>query len=75
MTILDDAGKPTVPKPYKGRINKDKLQDPAGIMHFLPRQLDLNRAGKYKIVIKATDNISGATTEQTMSLNVLPSAE
>jgi hypothetical protein len=74
MNILDDKGNPTVPKPYKGDI-KAKLQDPAGIMHFLPRPLDLNRSGKFKIVIKATDNNSKETTEQTMNLTVLPNPE
>lgn len=74
MNILDDAGKPVLPTPYKGTITTE-LKDPAGIMTFLPRQLDLNRAGKYKIVVKAKDNIGDATAEHTMGLNVLASAE
>jgi len=74
MVILDDQNKPTVPKSFKGTITTDVKATP-GIMTFVPRALDLNRSGKFKIVIKAKDNISGDTTEQTMNLNVLKSAE
>ena len=74
MVIQDADGKPTIAKRYKADITTE-LKDSAGIMTFLPRQLDLNKPGKYKIVIKATDNISKETTEQTLSLNVLGTAE
>ena len=74
MNILDADGKPVLAKPYKGDITTE-LKDPAGIMTFLPRQLDLNRPGKYKIVVKAKDNLADLTAEHTMSLTVLGTAE
>jgi hypothetical protein len=74
MVILDDQGKPTVPKSFKGTITTDVKATP-GMMTFVPRGLDLNRSGKYKIVIKAKDNNSGDSTEQTLNLRVLKSAE
>jgi hypothetical protein len=70
MVVLDDAGKPTVPKSFKGDIKTDLKATP-GMMTFVPRALDLNKAGKYKIVIKAKDNNGGEMAEHTMSLNVL----
>jgi hypothetical protein len=73
MIVQDDAGKPTVKKAYKGDI-KMAQKDTPGMMEFLPRQLDLNKPGKYKIVLKATDNLSKETVEQTMNLTVLDTA-
>jgi len=74
MVILDEAGKPTVPKSFKGDIKSDVKATP-GMMTFVPRPLDLNRPGKYKIVITATDNLAKTTTEQTLNLTVLKPAE
>jgi len=74
MVIKDDMDKPTVAKSFKGDIKTDVKATP-GMMTFVPRPLDLNRAGKFKIVIKATDNLTKETTEQTLNLNVLKSAE
>ena len=73
MIVLDDAGKPTVPKSFKGDIKTDLKATP-GMMTFVPRALDLNKPGKYKIVIKATCNNSGEKAEHTMNLNVLNTA-
>jgi hypothetical protein len=70
MQVYDDAGKVTVKKPFKGDIKTD-LKSTPGMMNFLPIPLDLNRAGKYKVVIRAKCNISGKTAEQTLDLTVL----
>jgi hypothetical protein len=40
-------------------------------MTFLPIPLQLNRAGKFKVVLKATDNVAKKTAEQTLDLEVL----
>ena len=73
MVVQDDAGKPTVAKSFKSDITAEPKATP-GVMHFLARPLDLNKAGKYKIVMKATDNNTKDTTEQTLNLNVLAPA-
>jgi len=73
MVVEDDGGKPTVKKPFKGDIKKVQKETP-GSMVFVPRQLDLNKPGKYKIVMKATDNGSGKSAEQTLNLTVLGAA-
>ena len=75
MIVQDDAGKPTVAKSFKGDIKTDLKATPTPtVMVFRARQLDLNKAGKYKIVLKATCNHTKESTEQTMNLNVLSSA-
>jgi len=70
MQVYDDAGKPTVVKPFKGDIKTD-LKNTPGMMTFLPIPLELNRAGKFKVVVKGKCNISGKTTEQSLDLTVL----
>jgi len=69
MTVLDDAGKPTLAKPFSGDI-KEVAED---YKSFLPFQFPLffNRSGKYKVVLKATDNYSKKTTEQSIDVNVI----
>jgi len=72
MQVYDDAGKPTLAKPFKGDLKPDlKKKNSAEMMTFLPIPLELNRAGKYKVVLKAKDNIGGKSTEQSLDLNVL----
>jgi hypothetical protein len=70
--VVEENGTPTVKAPFKGDITKE--QKVPGTMKFLPRQLDLNKPGKYKIIMKATDNISKVTVEQTLNLTVLNTA-
>ena len=75
MIIQDDAGKPTVAKSFKGDIKADLKATPTPtLMTFVPRALDLNKPGKYKILIKAKCNVSGESTEHTMNLTVLATA-
>jgi hypothetical protein len=70
MQVLDEAGKPTIAKPFKGDIKSDVSKTP-GLMTFVPVPLELNRPGKFKVMLKATDNISKKTTEQSLDLVVL----
>lgn len=70
MQVLDEKGKPTVAKPFKGDIKTDVSKTP-DLMEFVPVPLELNRAGKFKVVIKATCNISKKSTEQALDLTVL----
>ena len=70
MQVLDAAGKPVVTKPFKGDLKEDVSKTP-GQMDLQPIQLELNRAGKFKVVLKATCNISKKSTEQTLDLEVL----
>jgi len=69
MQVTED-GKPTLAKPYKGDIRTDLKKSPE-MMSFLPIPLELNRPGKFKVTIKAKDNISGKSAEQSLDLNVL----
>lgn len=70
MQVLDESGKPTLEKPFKGDIKTD-LKNTPGMMTFLPIPLELNRAGKFKVAIKAKCNISGKTADQLLDLNVI----
>jgi len=70
MQVLDEKGKPTLPKSFKGDI-KTEIKDTPGMMNFLPVPLELNRPGRYKIRIYAKDNLTKAETEETLDLEVL----
>jgi len=70
MQVYDSNGKATLAKPFKGDI-KTELKDNPEMMTFLPIPLELNRAGKYKVTLKATDNIAKKTVEQSLDLNVI----
>ncbi|MFO0843760.1 MAG: hypothetical protein U0797_15425 [Gemmataceae bacterium] len=70
MQVLDEAGKPVVSKPFKGEFKEADPKTP-GLMAFAPVPLDLNRTGKFKIVLKATDNIARKSTEQALDLTVM----
>jgi hypothetical protein len=58
MRILDESGKPTLPKPFAG-VNQD-LPEKAVSMP-LSFVVPLNRPGKYTIELKATDQITKKT--------------
>jgi hypothetical protein len=70
MRILDDQGKPTVAKPFTGVIDKDV--PPAATS--LPAQflISLNRAGAFKVELKATDQVSSKSISGSYPLTVLP---
>jgi hypothetical protein len=68
MTVLDDAGKPTLDKPFTGEVKKDVPKTAQSVpMQFM---LDLNRAGKFTVQLKATDKVSGKTATLSLPLTV-----
>lgn len=69
MRVLDDAGKPTTAKAITGDINKDVPDDWKRLpMNFI---LPLNRPGKFKVNLKATDLISKKTAELILPITVV----
>jgi len=71
MSIIDmETGKPTVAKPSTGGGATEV--DPQ-FKTFLPFvfPVNLNRAGKFKIELKATDRLAKKTVEQTLEFNVI----
>jgi hypothetical protein len=69
-TVLDESGKPTLAKPKSGGVMEiaDQFKK-AGMVPFTT-PLELNRPGKYRIVIEVQDKIANKTAEQTLELTV-----
>jgi hypothetical protein len=69
MRVLDEDGKPTLAKPYSGEAKEVDAQ----FKRVIPMQffLQLNRPGKFKIEVKATDKVGGKTAEQILDLTVV----
>jgi hypothetical protein len=70
MQILDDRDKPTVQTPFTGDVKK-VAKDFQQIIPFDAIRLVLNRPGKFKVKLTATDNLAKKTVEQTLDLTVL----
>jgi hypothetical protein len=69
MRVYDEANKPTLSKPFTGRVNADVPANVQAIpMSFLLRN---NRAGKFTVELKATDKISNKTAKLTFPVTVL----
>jgi hypothetical protein len=69
LRILDENGKPTLPKPMTGTINKDVPEKARGVpMQFM---LELNQAGKYTGELTCTDKVTGEKFSRTFPLKVL----
>jgi hypothetical protein len=69
MRVIDENGTPTLAKPYHGEAKEVTAEFKKVIpMQFI---LQLNRSGKFKIELKATDKIGRKTAEQTLDLNVI----
>jgi hypothetical protein len=69
MRVLDDAGKPTMAKPFTGVINENITEKIVGIpLRFM---LPLNRPGKYQIEVRATDQLSKKTATLTFPYTVI----
>jgi hypothetical protein len=68
LRILDEDGKPTLPKPFAGSATEAAAE----FKKVLPMQfiVSLNRTGKFKLELKATDKITGKSVEQTLDLTV-----
>jgi len=70
INIIDDAtGKPTMPKPFEDEVTKDVTEAMVAIPLALP--LDLNRAGKFTVVLKATDTLAKKEYKVSLPLNVM----
>jgi len=70
MRLLEDGTKPTVPKPFSFEVKevKEEFRRLAQMQYFA----QLNRPGKFKVEITATDLNSGKKATQTLDLTVLP---
>jgi hypothetical protein len=69
LRVLDEDGKPVLAKPYTGSAT----EIPPELKKYIPMQfvLQLNRAGKFKVELKATDKVSGKSAEQILDLTVI----
>jgi hypothetical protein len=68
LRVLDESGKPVLAKPFKGLIDKDVPVTAVSVpVQFL---VPLNRAGKFSIALKATDQVSGKTAELKFPITV-----
>jgi hypothetical protein len=69
MTILDESGKPTLEKPFSGAATEVTEE----FRKIIPMQfiLHMNRSGKFKCVLKATDKHTGKTVEQPIDLTIV----
>jgi hypothetical protein len=68
LTVRDDAGKPTLAKPFGGTIDKDvPPKDVSLPIEFL---VSLNRPGKFTVEVKATDKMSGKTSTVSFPITV-----
>ena len=74
IRILDSSDKPTLVKPFKGPVKGDEETAP-GVMLLRPYLLELNKPGKFKIEVKATDNVSGKSTEELLDLTVMDTSK
>jgi hypothetical protein len=70
LRVMDEMGKPTMPKPFSGAVNKDVPANATSLpIQFL---LPLNRSGKFAVELKATDQVTGKSATQTFPLTVHP---
>jgi hypothetical protein len=73
VRIFDDVGKPTLAKPIVHKINKDI---PANEKHVpLAFPLSLNRAGKFRLEVTATDQLNGKKAKFVLPFTVLSAAK
>ena len=73
IRVLDDKGDATTKKPFVSdlKLESKELSAP-GLMTFQPAQIELNRAGKYKVELTAKCNVSkGKEVKQVLDLTVL----
>lgn len=69
FNVLDDAGKPTMAKPYVTTFNKDVPEKNLAIPEHFP--LSLTRAGKFTIEMTVTDQLTKKTDKLTIPLTVI----
>lgn len=69
MIVLDESNRPTLKKGFTGEVNENVPASYTAVpMQFL---LNLNRAGKYTVKLKAVDQISKKTAEASLPVTVL----
>src|SRR5262249_12741656 len=69
MRVLDEDGKPTGADPFEGGVRDKVGQDVLGItMSFT---LDLNRPGKFTVLLNATDRVSKKTSKLSLPITVI----
>jgi hypothetical protein len=72
LRVLDATGKPTLPQPFGGAVNKDVPANATALpVQFL---LPLNRTGKFTVELKATDQTTGKSATQTFPITVHPNS-
>jgi hypothetical protein len=70
MSTTDEKGQPTLAQPTTITLDKDIDEKEQGIpLRFL---VPMNRAGEYKINLKATDKVTNKTSTVTLPIKVLP---
>jgi hypothetical protein len=69
IRVLDESGKPTLPKPMTNTVNKDVPADQLGLATAFP--LSLNRPGDFTVELSATDKVSGKKAQTSFPLIVL----
>jgi hypothetical protein len=71
MEVQDDSGKTVLKKPFTG-VAKE-IDEDAKKLRVIPFQLpiQLNRSGKFKVVVTAKDENSGKTAKETLDLTVV----
>lgn len=72
MEIQDQAGKAVLKEAFKGEANKN-IDEEAKKLKVIPFQLpiQLNRSGKFKVVVTAEDKHTGKTAKETLDLTVV----
>jgi hypothetical protein len=72
VRVTDASGNPTVAEPFAGST---KTQNVPAAVQTLPwwQKIELNRAGKYKLELEATDKVSKKTAKETLSITVVDS--
>jgi hypothetical protein len=71
MVVQDESGKPVLEKPFTGKATE--LSKELRELKFIPFQIPIqvNRNGKFKIVLEAKDVNGGKTVTQTFDLRVV----
>jgi hypothetical protein len=68
LRVLDESDKPVLAESFKGMIEKNVPETALSVpVQFL---VPLNRAGKFKIALKATDQLSSKTAELKFPISV-----
>ncbi len=69
VSVLDEAGKPVLGKPFSGTTTEVGAQFKKILPMDFPVQL--NRSGKFKLQIKVTDKLANKTAETALDLTVI----